>query len=224
MQKIAVILYGPPGSGKSTQARFLSTKLDLFLSDTGRYLDALVHDEKNQKNKTIRRERELYDAGKLMTPSFVLRVVEQRVKRIAKTGSSLILSGSPRTLYEAEGLLPVLAKEYGRKNVYVFVLDVSKSISIKRNGLRYLCRVCGAPLLAQYYPSKHPKHCPVCGGSLYKRVDDRPELLATRLEQYENRTKPIFSFMKKKGYRVIHIDGRPAPFKLFRTIYGHIEK
>jgi len=224
MKKIAVILYGPPGSGKSTQARFLSAKLDLFLSDTGRYLEALVHDENNQKNKTIRRERELYDSGKLMTPSFVLRVVEQRVKRIARADSSIILSGSPRTLYEAKGLLPVLAKEYGRKNVFVFVLDVPKAVSLKRNGKRYLCRVCGSPLLAEYYPSTKPKHCPVCAGPLYKRTDDNPRVLSTRLEQYENRTKPIFEFMRKKGYRVISVDGRPAPFKLFRTIYGHLEK
>lgn len=224
MKKIAVIIYGPPGSGKSTQSRFLSAKLDLFLMDTGRYLEALVHDEKRQKEAVIKRERALYDSGKLMTPSFVLRVVEQRIKRIAKTDSSIILSGSPRTLYEAQGLLPVLAKEFGKKNVFVFVLDVSKEVSLKRNGSRYLCKICSAPLLAEYYPSKKPKHCPVCAGPLYKRTDDNPKVLSTRLDQYENRTKPIFDFMKKKGYRLVHIDGRPAPFKLFQSIYGHLEK
>ncbi|MEK7187584.1 MAG: nucleoside monophosphate kinase [Patescibacteria group bacterium] len=223
MRKIAVIIYGPPGSGKSTQARFLSAKLDLFLFDTGRYLDALVHDPKNQ-NATIKRERKLYDAGKLMTPSFVLRVVRERVERIARANSSIVFSGSPRTLYEAEGLLPVLAKEFGKKNVYVFVLDVPISVSVKRNGSRYICKSCAAPLLAEYYPSKKPKHCPVCAGPLYKRTDDNPKKLVTRLNQYDTRTKPIFALMKKEGYRVHHVNGKPAPFKLFRTIYGHIKK
>lgn len=224
MKKIAVIIYGPPGSGKSTQARFLSAKLDLVLFDTGRYLEAIVHDPKRQKNKIVKRERALYDAGILMTPSFVLNVVKRRMTQLAKADASVILSGSPRTIYEAEGLLPVLAKEYGRKNVFIFVLDVPQKVSVKRNGSRYLCRVCSAPLLAEYYPSKKPKHCPVCAGPLYKRTDDDPKKLVTRLDQYENRTKPIFDFMKKKGYRLIHIDGRPAPFELFQTIYGHIEK
>ena len=224
MKKIAVIIYGPPGSGKSTQARFLSAKLDLVLFDTGRYLEAIVHDPKNQKNKIIKRERILYDSGKLMTPSFVLAAVKHRMKQLAEVDSSVILSGSPRTLFEARGLLPVLAKEFGRRNVFVFVLDVPRAVSVKRNGSRYICQVCAAPLLAEYYPSKRPKRCPVCAGPLYQRTDDRPKILLTRLEEYENRTKPIFKFMKTRGYHLVHIDGQPAPFKLFRTIYGHLKK
>jgi adenylate kinase len=192
--------------------------------DTGRYLEAIVHGKKNQKNAIIRRERALFDGGKLMTPSFVLRQVDREVKRIAQAGWGVILSGSPRTLFEAKGLLPSLSKEFGRKNVFVFILDIPKEVSVKRNSNRYICRVCEAPLLSEFYPIRHPKHCPVCGGPLYKRTLDNPKIILTRLEEYENRTKPIFELMKERGYRLIRLDGRPAPYRLFQTIYGHLEK
>src|SRR5216684_407270 len=81
-RKIVVMLYGPPGSGKGTQANLIADKLDLVHFDTGKFLEAAVHDPKRQKEKIIQRERKLFDSGILMTPSFVTKEVQRHARRI----------------------------------------------------------------------------------------------------------------------------------------------
>src|ERR1051325_4520026 len=101
--KKAIILYGPPGGGKGTQSQLLVRKFDLINFDTGSHIEAIVHDPLNKKNKLIQAERTLFDTGKLNTPSWVLQMVKENVARIADLGFGVILSGSPRTMYEAFG-------------------------------------------------------------------------------------------------------------------------
>src|SRR5258708_22322195 len=113
MRKIVVILYGPPGAGKGTQANLLADKLDLIHFDTGKFLESIVHNPKRQKEKLVRRERALFDGGMLMTPSFVTGEVKREAKHIAAADWGLIFSGSPRTMYEAERLYPEFEKLYG---------------------------------------------------------------------------------------------------------------
>lgn len=219
-----MILYGPPGSGKGTQANLLATKIGLIHFDTGRFCESLVHDPDRQNEKLIQRERKLFDSGKLMTPSFVLNEVKKQTAMIGKAGWGLAFSGSPRTMYEAEGLLPVLAKIFGKKNIFVFSLAIPDSVSIKRNSNRMLCGVCGAPLLTAYYPKTKvkPKHCPVCGGPFYKRSLDNVAVIKVRLKEYRDRTYPILAFAKKKGFKIYSIDGTPAPFKVYQEIRERI--
>ncbi|MBI3589138.1 MAG: nucleoside monophosphate kinase [Candidatus Liptonbacteria bacterium] len=223
MNKIAIIMYGPPGSGKGTQANLLAAKLDIIHFDTGRFCEALVHGPDRQKEKIIQRERKLFDSGILMTPSFVLKEIVKHVKAIAKTGHGLIFSGSPRTIYEAERLMPVLETLYDKRNIFVFELKMRESFSVKRNGRRILCSVCKAPLLTAYYPSKNPKHCPVCAGPFYKRTLDKPETIKIRLKQYRERTEPIVTILKKRGYKIFEVSAEPAPYKIFHQIYGHLK-
>lgn len=223
MRKIVVILYGPPGGGKGTQANLLADKLGLIHFDTGKFVESIVHDPARQKEKIVRRERRLYDSGKLMTPSFVLGEVMKAVKQIRKAGYGVVFSGSPRTIYEAEGLVPVLERLYGKKNIFVFVLKIPADFSIRRNSNRLVCSVCGYTLLAQYYPPVRPKCCPVCAGLFHKRTDDNSKVIKIRLEEYKNRTEPIFKIVKKRGYKIRVIDGRPAPFKVFKKVYDSIK-
>lgn len=217
MQKV-IILYGAPGSGKGTQANLLASKFDLIHFDTGKFLEAAVHDPKNQKDPEIRAERKLFDGGKLMTPEFVLKIVEKEAEEIHQAGYGIVFSGSPRTMYEAEGLMPELIELYGKKNIHVFVLDVPASESIKRNSNRMMCKFCGYGLLSAYYDVKNPKHCPVCGGPFYKRVLDNAETIKIRLKEYNERTAPIFGYMKKHGIKQIKLDAKPAPFKVYEKI------
>lgn len=223
MARIAVIIYGPPGSGKGTQANLIADRLDLIHLDTGRFLENLIHDPLKQKSKIIKKERNLFDSGKLMTPSFVFREITRRVQLITKTGHGVVLSGSPRTMYEAKGLLPVLEKLYGKKNICVFTLQVGENISIKRNSNRIVCSVCKAPLLSAFYPSKNPKFCPLCAGPFYRRSLDNKATIKVRLEEYRNRTEPIFKYLQKRGYKVNRINGEPPPHLVFKKIYGHFK-
>lgn len=221
-EKIAVVLYGLPGSGKGTQANLVANAFGLVNFDTGKYLEALWHDPKRQNEAIVKHERKLFDEGALNTPSFVLNEVAKAVRKIARGGAGIVFSGSPRTLHEAERLVPLLEKLYGKKNVLYFLLDVEHSHSVARNSKRLLCTICRTGLLAQYYPSKNPKHCPACGGPLYKRTLDHVDVIPKRLDEYEKRTKPVLGYLKKRGSKVAKLDGRPAPYKVFARVERHI--
>jgi adenylate kinase len=217
-ERIVVALYGFPGSGKGTQANLVANTFGLVNFDTGKHLESIWYDPKRQEESLVKREKALFDGGKLNTPSFVLSEVERELKIIAKERLGVVYSGSPRTLFEAEGLIPMFEKLYGKKRVFFFYLDVAPKDSIKRNSRRMLCTKCKAMLLALYYPSKKPKYCPVCAGSLYRRTLDNPKVIVERIKEYNKRTAPILSFLRKRGHKVIKVNGKLAPYKVFEGI------
>lgn len=222
----AIILYGPPGSGKGTQAKLLAEKSGFFHLDTGEYLRKILHDPNLRKNKTILEERKLNDSGKLNTPSWVLKIIGQRVREIAKLKQSIVLSGSPRTVFEAlgdsknKGMVKILEQAYGKKNIFVFLLSIPPGVSLKRNGKRSSCSVCKTVLLAKY---GNLKSCPFCGGEIERRRDDKKEIILTRLEEYRARTLPIINELKRKKYRIIKISGLPAPYKIHKKITSYLK-
>lgn len=236
---IAIILYGPPGSGKGTQAKLIADKLDLFHFDTGQYLRQLLYDPKFQKNKIIQRERQINEAGKLNTPSWVLKMISQRVRKIASLDQGLVFSGSPRTFLEAfgsnadhrglnadqrgKGLMQILEKLYKKKNIFIFVLNISPKESIKRNTSRLSCSICQTPIMGvSIFQNIKISRCPFCGGKLKHRKDDRKEIILARLREYQEQTRPIFKKLKEKGYRIKQIDGTPLPYKIHQKIIANI--
>ncbi len=223
MRKIAIILYGPPGAGKGTQANLLAARLGVTHFDSGKFLESVVHDPARQKEKIIKHERKLFDDGILMTPSFVLREVANGAKRIEKAGFGVVFSGSPRTVYEAEGLFPILERYYGKKNIFVFELRLPPTGTVERNSKRMICSICGYTLLTKYYPTAHAKYCPVCAGPFYKRTLDDVKVIAVRLKEYRERTEPIFGFLKKRGYRIRILDAAPAPYKIFLKLNDYLK-
>lgn len=223
-EKIVVAIYGLPGSGKGTQANLVANTFGLVNFDTGKLLESIWYDPKRQKEALVKHEKKLFESGMLNSPSFVLNEVAKKAKVLAKEGHGIVFSGSPRTMYEAEGLVPVLEKLYGRKNLFFFLLDVDPKDSLKRNGKRRLCKFCKTGLLAAYYPSSQPKHCPVCAGPLYRRSVDDPKVIPKRLVEYTERTLPIVGFLKKSGHKVVKLNGRPEPYKVFQKLEQHINK
>lgn len=222
MTNRAVIIYGPPGSGKGTQAELLVRKFNFIHFDTGRYLEGIYRDPKQQKNPLISREKKLFDSGKLNTPAWVLKVVSKATRRIAKAGFGIVYSGSPRTIFEAfgdknnEGLLSILSKLYSKRNIVVVKLDVKNRTSIKRNSARFVCSVCGLPILA----SARSKKCSFCAGPARKRTLDKPEVIKVRLKEYRERTYPILKRMKSRGFKVKEVNGEPAPYKVHKQVTG----
>lgn len=216
----AIIIYGPPGSGKGTQAELLTKKYNVIHFDTGRYIENLVHSSVAKKNKILMRERKNFDDGILCTPEWVLKITRDEAERIAKARFSIAFSGSPRTLFEAfgdgknEGLIAALTRVFGKKNIQVIHITVPEKDSMKRNSARFLCRICGLPRLA----SVKGNHCALCAGELRKRTLDDPKVIVTRLREYRERTYPIIAVLKKKGIKITIINGRPLPYKVHEQI------
>ena len=218
--KQAIVIYGPPGSGKGTQADLLARKYDFIHFDTGRYLESLYRNPRLRKNPKIAFEKKLFDTGKLNTPSWVLKLVTEATKKIASAGSGIVYSGSPRTIFEAlgddknKGLFETLIKLYGKKNIQVFKIKIRFQTSAKRNSKRLVCSVCGLPILA----ASGLKSCAFCGGKARKRTLDNPKVIKVRLKEYEERTLPIVKEAKKLGIEVTEINGEPAPYKVHESI------
>ncbi len=215
----AVAIYGSPGAGKGMQATLLEHHYGFTHFDTGKFIEHTVHDPDKQKNRTIRHERKLFDAGYLNTPSWVFSIVKDKITKLSKAKESLVFSGSPRTLYEAERLVPLLERLYGRKNLVFFSLDVPKEMAVYRNLHRRVCSLCGAVII---HSDVRHKECPICSGKLVKRSLDNKKAIVRRFEQYIDRTKPIFEFLKERGYRIVKIRGNRSPAEVFGSISQHI--
>ena len=221
MKKV-ILLYGAPGAGKGTQADLLAKKFGYFHFDTGKYIEQVVYDPEKLKNKIVQRERKIFDSGELCTPSWTLNIVAKKAEELAKAKLRVVFSGSPRTLFEAfgdkktKGLINVLEKLFGKKNIGVLYIEVKPETSIFRNSNRSVCSVCGAPIL--FDQNNLQKNCLFCGAALKKRVFDNPEKLKVRLQEYKNRTQPVLEELKKRGYRINTISGEVEPFNVFEEV------
>ncbi len=229
---IAVILFGPPGSGKGTQAQLLADKLNLFHFDTGKYIRDILYNPKLKNNAAIKRERRLNESGQLNTSSWVFGIVSKKIKEIDKINKGIILSGSPRTIAEAfgrnsdsNGLMDILEKDYGKKNIFIFILKITAEESIKRNSHRLICSICKTPVLNMpRFRNIKISTCLFCGGKMNHRFDDKKEVISERLKEYENQSQPIIREIKRRNFRIITINGLPLPYKIHRLIMAKTAK
>ncbi len=225
MKKV-VIIYGPPGAGKGTQANLLQSTFGFLHFDTGKYIEQLVHDPDLQNDPVIQQERKNFDTGMLCTPSWVLQIVREKIIHLAEAGFSLVFSGSPRTVFEAfgdaehESVLAVFEREFGKDHIIPIALKVAPETSILRNSRRLVCSVCGTAILTGSYSGQT---CPLCDAPLRRRSLDVPEVIKVRLKEYEERTAPILDGLKERGYVIHEIDGEPAPFKVFEIVKKNLE-
>ncbi len=223
----AIIIFGPPGAGKGLQARLIAQRSGLVNFDTGRTIERIIYNPALRESKVIKRERRNFETGRLCTPSWVLKVFQGAVSKISKADLGIVFSGSPRTLFEAfgdrqkEGLIPLLKRLYGKENIFILELKVPPAISILRNSHRVVCSVCDTQLLKF---ASRLKRCPFCGGKLKRRSLDRPEVIKVRIKEYEERTEPIFKALRKNGFKIHFIDGKPMPAKVWQKIKRVIVK
>lgn len=224
MKKIGVIIYGPPGAGKGTQADLLTKHMNLVHFDIGAYISEVINDPKNGKNKKIQEQKKVYDTGGICDPLWVARLATARIKEIADLNFGVVLSGSMRTILETigdnktPGFLEVLENAYGKKNLFFFLLKVQSEVSVSRNSARLICTVCRKTVLRQYL-NCDPKGCPACGGPLRKRTDDDPKVILNRLKAYAADTEPVFQELKNRGYKITEINGDQAPYLANKEIF-----
>ncbi len=233
--KNVIILFGPPGAGKGTQSELLSEKMGLYLFETSKILEKKfkkVEDlpensperfiESDGQTFDILKEEEIWKSGALCSPPFVSYIVKNEIRRLADEGDNLVLSGSPRTVYEAERIMPLLQNLYGKENIKIVLIEISAEVTLFRNTHRKICELMRHSILFNK-ETENLKLCPLDGSKLVKRKDlDDPETIKTRLEQYRERTLPLFEYFKNNGYSVKKIDGEKSVAEVHKAILSSI--
>jgi adenylate kinase len=182
-----LVLVGPPGAGKGTQAVFLAEHYSIPHISTGDIFRA------NLKAGTPlgQEAKSFMDRGELVPDSVTNAMVKDRLTH-DDTANGFLLDGFPRNVVQAEVLRAILA-EQKRPLDAVLELNIADSEIIERLSSRLTCRGCGAPAPAT------AQKCDACGGELYQREDDKAEVIARRLEVYNEQTAPIIAFYRGEG-------------------------
>ncbi|HZB90653.1 MAG TPA: adenylate kinase [Stellaceae bacterium] len=189
-----IILLGPPGAGKGTQAKRLEEKYGLVQLSTGDMLRA----ERKSGSALGRKVQAVMDAGQLVSDDLMIELIAGRIDQL-KGGKGFILDGFPRTAPQAEALDRMLA-EKGLKLGAVIEMTVDEAALIDRIAGRFSCGTCGASYHDHFHRPKREGVCDVCGGTEFiRRADDRPEAVKTRLEAYRRQTAPILPYYRQKG-------------------------
>ena len=162
--------------------------------------------------------------GKLWDPPFVFYFVKEKLKELAKEKNGIVLSGTPRTLYEGGRIIPFLKKLYGGKNIAVISLKLSAEESIWRNSHRKECELARHPVLYTKETIKLSK-CPFDGSKLVIRKDDNnPETIKIRLKEYNERTFPLLDYFRKQGLKVREINGEQSVANVFKDILNALKR
>jgi adenylate kinase len=196
----AILMFGPPGSGKGTQAALLAQTFGIPHISTGDILREHVAagDELGKEVEAILK------SGKLVSDELVNRIVEERIAR-PDCRSGMILDGYPRTVPQAQALMPVL--ERLGFAVVVANLVVDYNIIVNRIAARRQCPACGQVYNLIFNPPKNDEICDRDGTPLKARADDQPEVIRKRLEAYEEQTLPVLGFVRSSGQRLVEVEG-----------------
>ena len=228
-KKQVIILFGPPGAGKGTQAELLAEKFGLYYFETSKILE---REFKNPSEKIIEiegekfdvlKEKKLWEEGILCSPPFVAYLVGKNIKELAEQGENLILAGSPRTVYEGERVTPLLKELYGPENIKIFLIEISPKETIFRNSHRRICQLMRHPILYTK-ETENLKICPLDGSKLIRRKGlDDPETIKIRLKEYKERTLPLLEIFEKEGIKVTKINGEQSVSDVFKDILKEIK-
>ena len=188
-----LVLLGPPGAGKGTQAKVLAEKYHLLHLSTGDLLREAV------KNKTATgsEAKKYMDRGELVPDEIVAKMITDRLSAADKK-QGFMLDGFPRTQGQAEILERALAG-LGMPLDIVVNLETSEAVILQRLTGRRICRSCGRIYHLKNMPSKKSGICDDCSGELYQRDDDKEATIRRRLEVYESQTKELIDFYQAKG-------------------------
>ena len=195
-QGLRMVLFGPPGAGKGTQALLLRDRLKVTHISSG---DLFRH-HLGQGTPLGLRAKEYMSKGELVPDEVTIDVILDKVMAVAD-GDGFVLDGFPRNPNQAEELERALVLK-SRDLDKVVHIKVSEPELLRRLGGRYLCRACQAPHFIGEGQDATTKKCCRCGGELYQREDDRPEAVRKRIEVYRKESTPVLRFYRKRGVLV----------------------
>jgi adenylate kinase len=210
-QELNLILFGPPGAGKGTQAERLRKDFELPYIATGEMLRANVKEQTD-----LGKQAKAYmDAGDLVPDELIVAMAGERLSQ-DDAQDGFILDGFPRTIEQAQALEKQLS-DMGRRVTAALLIDVPDEEVIRRLSGRRMCVKSGHSYHVEFDPPKHEGVCDQDGSRLVQRDDDQPEVVANRLRVYHEKTKPLVDYYDKIGL-MRHIDGTREP----ADVHGHI--
>ncbi len=206
-----IVMLGAPGAGKGTQAKQIAAKYGVPHISTGDIFRA------NLKEGTeLGLKAKVYmDQGQLVPDSLTLELIMDRFSK-DDCRNGYVLDGFPRTIPQAEALTKAL-KDNNDKLDYAIDVDVPDSNIIDRMSGRRACAKCGGTFHIKYNPTKQEGICDLCGGELYIRDDDKPEIVNKRLVAYHEQTQPLIDYYKNEGI-LRTVDGTQNVDKVFDDI------
>lgn len=199
MRKCVILFYGPPGAGKGTQAERVASRYGFAHFDLGRHIEKLVNNQALlKKSANLRKQRELFMSGKLTDSAWAGAEVKRQIKNLYVKGKSLVMSGSPRTMEEAfelkgGGIADTLIKNYGLENILAVFLDIPLSESVKRNSKRG------------------------------RQGLDEPFIIRVRFRVYQKETLPVIRELKKRGVKVVGINGASSRGTVERVVLKEVK-
>lgn len=211
-----IILLGPPGAGKGTQAKLISEKYLISHISTGDIF------RKNISEKTPLgvKAKEYMDKGLLVPDELTIDIVKDRLtNEDCKTG--FLLDGFPRTVNQAEALEDFL-KTREEKIDTALLINVPSEFILDRMTGRRVCPVCGASFHIKFNPPKVDEICDACGNKIVQRKDDSEETVSERIDVYEKQTQPLAEFYKSKDQLFV-VDGTQSIDQVFTDISNYIE-
>ncbi len=204
-RKLKAVMFGAPGAGKGTYASRLQQKLGVETIATGDIFRTLIKED----SELGRKVKGYVEKGLLVPDDVVIQVLKERLSKIPK-GKGFILDGYPRTLEQAKAL------EALAKIEVILMIDVPDWLIIERLSSRRICRNCGTVYNIRFLKPKVEGVCDKCGGPLYQRSDDTPEVIKKRLQVYQEQSKPLLEYFEKKKVRFVvskttSLDQPPEP-------------
>jgi adenylate kinase len=188
-----LILLGPPGAGKGTQAKLLCNKYNIPQISTGDILRSAVREQTVMGIKA----KQFMDGGSLVPDEVVVGIVEERLQK-ADCENGFILDGFPRTIPQADALKQTL-KNLGKDIDYVVSIAVNNDELLIRITGRRTCTKCGKGYHVTFDPPKVSGVCDVCGAELYQRDDDKEDTIRRRLQVYDQQTEPLITYYGKES-------------------------
>lgn len=212
-----ILLMGPPGAGKGTQAEKLIREYGIPQISTGDMFRAAV-----KSGTALGKEAKSYmDKGALVPDSVTVGIVKERLAQDdCKKG--WILDGFPRTTAQASALDAIL-HDLGIQLTAVLDFNVNRDDLVKRVSGRLVCHQCGASFHKEFRPPKQEGVCDNCGGELYQRADDNEVTVRERLAVYDTSTKPLIDYYKVSG-RYYEINGDQSMDKVFADVQAALKK
>lgn len=211
-----LILFGPPGSGKGTQAEFLKNQMGFYHLSTGGMLrEAIKH-----QTELGKRAKAFIDGGKLVPDEIIGLIVKDTLVSLLPDTRNFLFDGYPRNLEQVKQLERIL-EELSLEDYHVISLEVSEREITRRLMSRWICKKCGKNY-SIYNQGKVAPCCDICQGDLIRRSDDNQETIRERLKVYREQTEPLLEYFSKSG-KLKRIPGESEVTNIFRSIISAIK-